>query len=160
MYERHDLQSHAGSPMIATVRRAEHEEIAPLRDAYRREMNGQIVHDSIHARPGWTVEYAISDGGTPIGYGSVAVSGPWRNRPTVYEFYVVTEQRTRAFELFEAFLAESSPQAFEVQTSDTLSTVMTLTFARDIGTERVVFRDSATTELPARGATLRRVTSI
>ena len=144
--------------MPITVRRAEYPEIAPLREAFRREMSGQIVHDSIHARSGWTLEYALIDAGATIGYGSVAVAGPWKNRPTVYEFYVIPERRSRSFELFEAFLAASAPEAFEVQTSDTLSTVMCLTYARDIGTERIVFRDDATTMLRVDGATLKRVT--
>ena len=144
--------------MPITVRRAEYSEIATLREAFRREMGGQIVHDSIHMRSGWTLEYALIDAGTTVGYGSVAVAGPWKNRPTVYEFYVTPERRSRSFELFETFLDASNPEAFEVQTSDTLSTVMCLTYARDIGTERIVFRDDATTMLRVDGATLRRVT--
>ena len=140
------------------VRRAEHAEIESLRDAFRREMDGQIVHDSIHARPGWTLEYAITHGDRAIGYGSVAVAGPWRDRPTVYEFYLEPAFRLRAFELFDAFLDASNPQAFEVQTSDTLSTMMCLTRAQDIGTERIVFRDAETTMHAVTGATLRCVT--
>jgi GNAT superfamily N-acetyltransferase len=146
--------------MPVTVRRAELPEIGIMRDAFRREMSCQIVHDSIHDRRGWTREYLIAEDGAPVGYGSVAVAGPWRDRPTVYEFYVVAERRTRAFELFDAFLAVSNPQAFEVQTNDTMSTVLILTYARDIGTERVVFRDHTTTTLHANGATLRCVTPV
>ena len=146
--------------MTIRVRQVELPDIASLRDAFRAEMNCQIVHDSIHVRPGWTREFLLADGDSAIGYGSVAVEGPWRNRPTVYEFYVVPEQRSRAFPLFEAFLAESLPQAFEVQTSDTLTTTMCLTFARDIGTERVVFRDHVTTAHTIAGSTVKRVTPV
>jgi GNAT superfamily N-acetyltransferase len=146
--------------MTISVRQVELPEIASLRDAFRAEMNCQIVHDSIHVRPGWTREFLLADGDSAIGYGSVAVAGPWQNRPTVYEFYVMPEQRSRAFPLFDAFLAESLPQAFEVLTSDTLSTTMCLTFARDIGTERIVFRDHVTTTHTVTGATLKRVTSV
>jgi GNAT superfamily N-acetyltransferase len=140
------------------VRRSEHAEIVSLRDAFRREMDGQVVHDSIHARLGWTLEYAITQGDRAIGYGSVAVAGPWRDRPTVYEFYLEPAFRSRAFELFDAFLDASNPHAFEVQTSDTLSTMMCLAHARDIGSERIVFRDAETTMHNAGGATLRCVT--
>lgn len=140
------------------VRPADHVEIVSLRDAFRREMDGQIVHDSIHARLGWTLEYAVTQADTAIGYGSVAVAGPWRDRPTVYEFYLEPAYRSRAFELFDAFLDVSNPHAFEVQTSDTLSTMMCLTHARDIGTERIVFCDGGTTVHNANGATLRCVT--
>jgi len=145
-------------PKPIAVRRAELAEIALLRDGYRREMQSQIVHDSIHDRVGWTVEYVFANGDRPIGYGSVAVAGPWRDKPTVYELYLEPEFRPRAFELFDAFLAASKPHAFEVQTDDTLSTMMCLTHARDIGTERIVFRDGATTAHGANGATLRCVT--
>jgi GNAT superfamily N-acetyltransferase len=144
--------------MAISVRRAECSEITSLRDEFRREMNGQIVHDSIHDRVGWTLEYLLVDTDLAIGYGSVAVAGPWHGRPTVYEFYVVPERRSTAFGLFEAFLAASRPHAYEVQSSDVLTTVLCLTFAREIGTEKVVFRDHTTTELPANGVTLRRVT--
>ena len=144
--------------MPITVRRADHSEIASMRDAFRREMDAQIVHDSIHARSGWTLEYLLGEGNAKIGYGSVAVAGPWRDKPTVYEFYLKPEYRSRAFEAFDAFLAGSNPQAFEVQTSDVLSTVTVLTFARDIGTEKVVFHDDVTTTLHANGVTLRCVT--
>src|ERR1022692_3123677 len=41
-------------------------------------MNCQIVHDSIHRRPGWTREYALELDGATVGFGSVAIAGPWR----------------------------------------------------------------------------------
>ena len=140
------------------VRPVDYAEIVSLRDAFRQEMGDQIVHDSIHARLGWTLEYAITQADRAIGYGSVAVAGPWRDRPTVYEFYLAPAYRSRAFELFDAFLDASRPNAFEVQTSDALSTMMCLTRAQDIGTERIVFRDADTTMHNAIGATLRCVT--
>jgi len=34
-------------------------QISPLREQYREEMNCQIIHDSIHGRPGWTREYVL-----------------------------------------------------------------------------------------------------
>ena len=33
--------------------------ILPFREAYRREMDCQIVHDSIHARAGWSREFLL-----------------------------------------------------------------------------------------------------
>jgi GNAT superfamily N-acetyltransferase len=52
----------------------------------------------------------------------------------------------------------TQPPAFEVQSSDALTTMMALTFARDIATERVVFRDYLTTTHVLPGATLRCIT--
>ena len=69
------------------------EDILPLRTRYREEMNCQIVHDSIHRRPGWTLSYLCEVEGTAVGFGSVAISGPWKDKPTLFEFYVLQNQR-------------------------------------------------------------------
>lgn len=34
-------------------------DISPWRDLYRQEMHCQIVHDNMHARPGWTQAYLV-----------------------------------------------------------------------------------------------------
>jgi GNAT superfamily N-acetyltransferase len=138
---------------------ASSQEILPLRTRYRAEANGQIVHDSIHPRPGWSKSYLLQVEGHPAGFGSIAVGGPWKGKPTIFEFYVLPEWRGRAFDLFEAFVAASGAGFFEVQTSDTLLTVMLHTFGRDLASESVVFRDELTTSLTHPGATLKRVTS-
>lgn len=132
--------------------------ITSMREAFRAEMDCQIVHDSIHYRRGWTLEFAFAEGDRTVGYASLAVDGPWRNRPTFYEFYVTPDRRSRAYALFEAFLTVTQPPAFEVQSSDALTTTMALTFARDIATERVVFRDHVTTAHVVPGARLRCLT--
>src|SRR2546425_10387022 len=121
--------------------RAEHHDVEPIRNLYRQEMNCQVVHDSIHIRPGWSIEYLLTAGRTNCGYGSIAVGGPWKDKPTFYEFYVLPEHRSQAFDLFETFLAASGARFFEVQTNDPLSTVMALTYGRNIGTEKILFQD-------------------
>src|SRR5436305_1811479 len=90
-------------------------DIAAMREAFRTEMNCQIVHDSIHYRRGWTLEYALVEGTRVVGYASLAVDGPWRDRPTFYELYIEPQRRGRAYALFEALLGASRPPAFEVQ---------------------------------------------
>jgi GNAT superfamily N-acetyltransferase len=135
------------------------QEVLPLRTRYREEMNCQIVHDSIHRREGWTLSYLLDLDGSAVGFGSVAIGGPWKDKPTVFEFYVLPQHRSRAFDLFEAFLTASGARFFEVQTNDVLPTVMALTYGRDIGTEKIVFHDKLTTAHPPNGAILRRVTS-
>lgn len=142
-----------------TVQQVPLQDIAAMREAFRAEMNCQIVHDSIHHRHGWTLEFALAEGDRTVGYASLAVNGPWRNRPTFYELYVAPDRRSRAYALFEAFLTTTQPAAFEVQSSDVLTTTMALTFARDIATERVVFRDHSTTMHVLPGATLGCVTA-
>lgn len=142
------------------MHRATLEEISGMRDAYRAEMDCQIVHDAIHHRLGWSVEFALAEGARTVGYASLAVGGPWRDLPTFYELYVVPERRSRAFALFDAFVALARPAAFEVQSNDVLSTTMALGIAADIATERIIFRDylASSHELP--GALLRCITPV
>jgi GNAT superfamily N-acetyltransferase len=134
------------------------EAIAPLRDHYRSERNWQIVHDSIPDRPGWTSTYLLSIGDATVGYGLVAISGPWKGRPTIFEFHLLPEGRSRAFELFETLVAASGARHMEIQSSDRLLHTMLHTYARDIWAEKIVFEDHATTTLPANGTVLHACT--
>jgi GNAT superfamily N-acetyltransferase len=135
-------------------------DILPWRDMYRVEMNCQIIHDSIHGRAGWTQEYVLFAGDAQVGYGSVAIAGPWQGKPTVYEFYVVPHHRLHAFELFRTMLTASSAVMINVQTNDSLMTVMLHTFAHDVTNEAVLFHDKLTTALSPAGATFRRATPV
>ncbi|HWB07234.1 MAG TPA: GNAT family N-acetyltransferase [Verrucomicrobiales bacterium] len=145
--------------MHISVQPVSSEEIIPLRVRYRGEANGQIVYDSIHTRAGWSKSYLLRVGDSAAGFGSVAIEGPWKDKPTVFEFYVLPEWRGRAFDLFEAFLAESGARFFEVQTSDSLLTAMLHTFGCGLASESIVFRDGLTTSLTNPRTTLKRVTS-
>ena len=79
-------------------------DVLPFRERYREEMNCQIVHDSIHRRAGWTLTYLLESAGVAVGFGSVALGGPWKDKPTLFEFYVLPEHRTRAFDICTAVL--------------------------------------------------------
>jgi GNAT superfamily N-acetyltransferase len=133
--------------------------VLPLRVRYRREMNCQIVHDSIHRRAGWTNTYLLALDETTAGFASVAIGGPWTGKPTIFEFYVQPEQRGCAFHLFDAFLAVSGARLMEIQSNDLLLAAMLHTYARDVWSDKVVFRDGVTTTLAANGAILEQVTS-
>src|SRR2546426_2165351 len=135
------------------------EDIVLWRDMYRLEMTCQIIHDSIHERRGWTNEYMLSVAGTTVGYGSVAVGGPWKGTPTAYEFYVVPHQRFRLFELLHALLGASGAVAIEVQSNDVLATTMLHTFAGPVTSESVLFHDKASTAHRPIGATFREPTA-
>jgi GNAT superfamily N-acetyltransferase len=138
---------------------ASNQDILPFRVRNRAEANGQVVHDSIHTRAGWTKSYLLQVDGRATGFGSVAIGGPWKDKPTVFEFYLLPEARGRGFDAFEAFVAASGARFFEVQTSDMLLTAMLHTYGSDLASEKIVFRDELTTSLPAQGAALKRVTS-
>ena len=103
--------------------------------------------------------YALEVDGAAVGFGSIAIGGPWKDKPTVSEFYLLPEYRARAFELFEVLLAAGGPRFFEAQSNDSLFTSMVLAYGREIASEKVVFRDHSTTALPGNGATMRCLTS-
>jgi GNAT superfamily N-acetyltransferase len=141
-----------------TAKPASVEDILPWRDMYRLEMACQIIHDSIHSRPGWTREYALFAGGVAIGYGSIAIAGPWKDKPTIYEFYVVPQHRSHMFDLFSELLQASGAATIETQSNDTLLTVMLHTFAQTVMSESILFHDKLTTALSPSGAMVRRAT--
>lgn len=133
-------------------------DVLPWRDMYRHEMNCQIVHDSLHSRQGLTEEYCLCAGSTAVGYGSVAVGGPWKGKPTLYEFYVLPSHRLHVFELFRSLLAVSGAVAINAQSNDPLFTVMLHTFGRDVTNESILFHDRLKTALSPAGAAFRGAT--
>ena len=145
--------------MDVKARLADNAETLPFRLKHRQEMNCQIVHDSIHRRPGWTLSYMLEIGAENAGFGSVAVGGPWKDKSAIFEFYLLPEKRTHAFTLFEALLETSGARFMEIQSNDTLLAVMLHAYARDIASEKIVFHDQRTTTVDGQGATLRGVTS-
>ena len=142
--------------MAVATRRAEFSEIEAMRDIYRQEMNCQIIHDSIHSRQGWTEEYVLTDDGVSVGYGSVAVSGPWKEKPTLYEYFVLPQFRSRMFDLFIDLLTSSRVIMIETQSNDPLLTVMLHTFAQNVTSESILFHDKLTTSHSPLNAVFRR----
>src|SRR5829696_5017957 len=134
--------------------------VLSLRTRYQQEMTCQIVKDSIHTRPGWTMTYALGLDDALVGFGTVTIAGPWKDKPTILEFYVLPDHRIRAFDLFEAFVEASGARLMEIQSSDALLAIMLHTYAHDIWSEAIVFRDGITTALPANGAVLQPLTSV
>lgn len=141
--------------MQILARACEFNEIASLREAYRDEMRCQIIHDSIHERPGWTVEYILEIDGAAAGYGSVAVGGPWTASHTLYEFFVKKESRSHIFDLFAALLAKCNASTIETQTNDLSLTVILHTFAQNLRAEKILFEDRFKTQLAPEGAAFR-----
>lgn len=144
--------------MATTAKATTVEDIQPWRDLYRQEMNCQIVHDSLHAREGWTQPYLLVADSAPAGYGSVVVGGPWKGKETVFEFYVLPQYRSRVFDLFGTLLTASGAAFIEVQTNDPLLSVMLYTFAQTITSESLLFHDRLTTTHVLPGALFRRTT--
>jgi hypothetical protein len=132
--------------------------VLALRNVYRQEMNCQIVHDSIHRRSGWTTTYALAVDDISAGFGSIAIGGPWTGNPTIIEYFVLPAYRGCAFQLFERFLAACGARSMEIQSNDALLAVMLHTYARDIRSEKIVFRDGVTTALASNGTVLESMT--
>ena len=142
--------------MLIESRGVELRDIEGLRDIYRQEMSCQIIHDSVHSRPGWSKEYSVMEEGTRVGYGSVAVGGPWREKPALYEFFVLPQHRSRMFDLFEALLMSSGATMIETQSNDALLTVMLHAFAHNVSSESILFHDKRTTSNSPPDAVFRR----
>ena len=132
------------------------QDIALWRDLYRQEMNCQIVHDSMHSREGWTQPYLIEAAGTAAGYGSILIGGPWKGSRTLFEFYIAPQHRSRVFDFFSCFLLASAAAAMEIQTNDTLITVMLHICAHDIKSDKIVFEDKLTTSHTLDGVRFRQ----
>jgi GNAT superfamily N-acetyltransferase len=146
--------------MAIAVRTSELREIDPLREKYRKEMNCQIIHDAIHGRAGWTREFALyMDDGAVIGYGSVAMDGPWRDNPAVYEFFVEPEHRMRTFEAFTSLLQLCGAKIIETQSNARVLPVMLHIFGRNLRTETILFEDGFQTSFCPQGAGFRAATA-
>ncbi len=142
--------------MRISAKPVELNDISPWRDLYRHEMNCQVIHDSLHVRPGWTQSFLLESSGAAAGYGSMAIAGPWKDTRTIFEFYLAPQHRSLAFHAFDALLDASHATGMTVQTNDPLLTVMLHTFARDITAESILFADRLTTSHQVDQAVIRR----
>ena len=132
------------------------EAIQGLRELYRREMNCQIVHDSLHARF-FTDIYLIRVDDRVAGYGCV-MSGDSESRDVIKEFYVLPVHRARALPLFRRFASASGATTIEAQTNDTLLSLMLFDCAREFKSETILFHDAGRTNLSMPGVIVRKVT--
>jgi len=133
--------------------------IAHLRDIYRHEMHCQIMFDSLHIRPGWTTPYLLKIDGAPAGYGAEAHAGPWKDKPTIFEFFVLPTQRHHAIRLFKQLIAATGIRSVETQTNRTLLSVMLHSFCPSVTAEAILYEDRLLTSLSIPDAIVRPVTS-
>jgi len=130
------------------------DEVVPLRELYRREMNCQIVHDSFPRR-GFSDAYLLRIGGRTAGYGLVAK----KHYPnTVNEFYVLPEYRADALPMFRELLGASGAKKVRAQTNDRLLLLMLYDCASHITAEAVLFADGFISHVECPGGTLHQVT--
>jgi GNAT superfamily N-acetyltransferase len=129
------------------------EAVLPLRELFRREMNCQIVHDSLPGR-GFGDLFLIRAGGRVAGYGFVM---GYRGEPRdmIQEFYVLPALRGSAMPMFRRLIEVSGARRIEAQSNDVLLTLMLYDFATNITSDRIVFHDGLTTGLVVPGAVFR-----
>jgi len=130
------------------------EEVLPLRELYRREMNCQIVHDSLPRR-GFGDLFLISLAGRVAGYGFVM---GYRDEPkdTIREFYVFPAYRGSAQAMFRRLIETSQARRITAQSNDVLLTLMLYDSATEISSDTIVFQDALTTSLAVPGANVRQ----
>jgi GNAT superfamily N-acetyltransferase len=131
------------------------EEVLPLRELYRREMNCQIVHDSLPRR-GFGDLFLLRSDGRPAGYGFV-MGYQGEPRDMIREFYVLPAYRGSALPLFRRLIEVSRARRIVAQTNDVLLTLMLYDCAGEITSDTVVFADALTTSLAVPDAILREV---
>jgi RimJ/RimL family protein N-acetyltransferase len=133
--------------------------VLAMREAYRREMDCQIVHDSWHAR-GLTRPHALTAGGRVVGYGAVG-GAPRDPKDTITEFWVRPEDRALAEPLFRRLAAASGARHVEAQSNDALLLRMLATCGADPSSDRILFDAGVATTLgaPLPGAVVRPVTA-
>ncbi|HYG61754.1 MAG TPA: GNAT family N-acetyltransferase [Thermoanaerobaculia bacterium] len=132
------------------------EEVRPLRELYRQEMNCQIIRYSWYGR-GWTDPYLLHLNGRVVGYGLVGGIGA-NPRDTIIELYVLPIHRGAALPLFRRLAETSRARTVETQTNDVLLTLMLYDCAESIEVDKVLFEDAFTTQLTVPGAAFRRIT--
>jgi GNAT superfamily N-acetyltransferase len=127
----------------------------PLRELYRREMNCQIVHDSLPAR-GFGNLFLLRLDDRVAGYGFVM---GYRGEPKdmIREFYVLPAYRGWALPLFRQLIETSQARRIEAQTNDVLLTLMLYDCVSEITSDTIVFHDTMKTNLAVPGAIFREV---
>ncbi len=129
------------------------EEVLPLRELYRREMNCQIYQDSLPGR-GFGDLFLIRADGRVAGYGFVM---GFRGEPKdmIHEFYVLPAHRGSALPMFRKLVETSQARRIETQTNDVLLTLMLYDCASGITSDRILFHDALNTNLAVPGAIFR-----
>jgi hypothetical protein len=99
------------------------DEDLPLRELYRREMNCQIVHDSLPRR-GFGDLFLIRADGRVAGYGFVM---GYRGEPRemIREFFILPAYRSAALPIFRQLIEISRATRVMAQTNDILLTLKT-----------------------------------
>jgi GNAT superfamily N-acetyltransferase len=134
------------------VQRIGLEEIALLREEYRRGAGCQIVHDSILAR-GLADPYLLVLGGEVAGY-----AGVWTKHfpDRILEFFAVPQYRARAAGFVRAIAAQAEARELEVQTNLYDGRTLIEECSVEAWTEKFLFQATWETDIERPDLTFRR----
>jgi len=118
----------------------------------------QVLHDSLHGRPGWTEWYELEVSGETAGYGAVVVAGPWAGTRALFEIYVLPPHRSMLLGLADILIETAKVDHLLVQTNDRTLVMLLHQFGDDAKPDKVVFARGGRTHLPGLGAIFRRAT--
>ncbi|MBW3623073.1 MAG: GNAT family N-acetyltransferase [Armatimonadetes bacterium] len=139
--------------MHLEITRVPVEEITPLRELHRQEMNCQIIHDSFPRR-GFSDAYLLRSGGRIAGYGLVA-NRHWPD--TVHEFHTFPADRADSAPLFRRLMEVSGATRILAQTNDPLLLLMLYDCAENITAGAILFEDAFTSHLSCPEGEFRKV---
>lgn len=114
--------------------------IQPLRVLFLHEANFQFISNSYHAR-GWTDVYTFTYDNAVVGYGGICGNEDRKERNCVFEFYIIPTYRNRAALFFSELLKITKATIIVCQSNDVLLIQMLYTFAKNIYTETILFKD-------------------
>ena len=138
-------------PERIEVRPAAYDDVAPMREGYRREARCQIVHDSILPR-GLATPYLLTCGARVAGYGGV-----WNryHHGRLMEFYAAPGWREQSVALYHALIRAGGVTRLEAQSNMPAMDELLTRFAVDITTEKLLFEDGPRTSLRGAGLEFR-----
>jgi GNAT superfamily N-acetyltransferase len=130
-----------------------HEEVAGMREAFRREANCQIIADSA-IRRGIADAYLVFVDEKIAGYGGI-----WNkyHEGRAMEFHTGPDFRRHALPMFSELLKVGRATHVAAQTNMPLMTVLLFDCANNIQAENFLFADGPTTALECPGSVFRPV---
>ena len=132
------------------------DDILPLRELYRREMNCQIIHDSLPRR-GFGDLFLIQAGSRVAGYGFV-MGYQGEPKDMIREFFILPAYRGKALAIFRQLIEVSQAKRIVAQTNDVLLALLLYDCANEIASDTILFHDALTTHLEIPEVTFRQVT--
>ena len=126
------------------IKRTTYSTIMQLREGFLDEVNIQFVLDKCY-RYGWADTYVFRINDKLVGYGSVWGKEKREDRDTIFEFYVIRQQRELSEQIFLNFCNSSNAPYIECQTNDTFLYPHFKKYTHNVVTDAILFADHHST---------------